>query len=77
MPLVIRNAPTSLMKDIGYGKGYKYSHDYDDAYVEQQRLPDRLADRTYYHPTDRGYEGRIKEWLEEFRTGSERKKDKK
>ena len=77
VPLVIRNAPTSLMKDIGYGKGYKYSHDYEDAYVQQQRLPDRLADRTYYHPTDRGYEGRIKEWLEEFRTGSERKKNKK
>ncbi|MBN1883699.1 MAG: replication-associated recombination protein A [Deltaproteobacteria bacterium] len=74
VPLVIRNAPTSLMKDIGYGKGYKYSHDYEDAYVEQQRLPDRLADRTYYHPTDRGYEGRIKEWLEEFRARSERKK---
>jgi len=77
VPLVIRNAPTSLMKDIGYGKGYKYSHDYEDAYVEQQRLPDRLADRTYYHPTDRGYEGRIKEWLEGFRTGGERKKNNK
>jgi len=83
VPLVIRNAPTSLMKEIGYGKGYKYSHDYEDAYVEQQRLPDRLADRTYYHPTDRGYEGRIKAWLDEFQArgakgvGRERNKVKK
>ena len=77
VPLVIRNAPTSLMKDIGYGKGYKYSHDYEDAYVEQQRLPDRLASETYYHPTDRGYEGRIREWLDEFRKRSEQRKKKK
>jgi len=77
VPLVIRNAPTSLMKDIGYGKGYKYSHDYEDAYVEQQRLPDRLDGRTYYSPTDRGYEARIREWLEEFRAARERRKKQK
>jgi putative ATPase len=77
VPLVIRNAPTALMKDIGYGQGYKYSHDYEDTYVEQQRLPDRLSGETYYHPTDRGYEGRIREWLDEFRKGNERRKKKK
>ncbi|MBN1572268.1 MAG: replication-associated recombination protein A [Deltaproteobacteria bacterium] len=67
VPLVIRNAPTRLMKDIGYGKGYKYAHDFEDARVDQKRLPDELAERVYYRPTDRGYEGRVKEWLDEFR----------
>ncbi len=73
VPLVIRNAPTRLMKDVGYGKGYKYAHDYDDTYVDQQRLPDRLSGTIYYNPTDRGYEGRIKEWLEKFRKKLEKK----
>jgi putative ATPase len=61
VPLHLRNAPTSLMRQIGYGQGYKYAHDYEGAQVEQQHLPDAIKDRTYYHPSDRGYERTIRE----------------
>ncbi len=67
VPLHIRNAPTSLMSQLGYGNGYKYAHDFPDAYVEQEHLPENLRGRTYYHPTDRGYEGKLKEVLEKRR----------
>jgi putative ATPase len=49
------------MKSIGYGKGYKYAHDYEDAHVDQQHLPDELVGTRFYEPTDRGYERTIKE----------------
>jgi putative ATPase len=65
VPLHLRNAPTSLMKNLGYGKGYKYAHDYENARVEQEHLPDSLRGRRYYRPTDRGHEGRIKQRMEE------------
>lgn len=61
VPMCIRNAPTKFMKDIGYGKGYKYAHDYPDAEVEQQHLPDKLVGKRFYFPTDRGFERTIKE----------------
>lgn len=64
VPLVIRNAETSLMKDIGYGKGYQYAHDYKDKLTAMQCLPDSLKDKTYYHPTEQGVEGRFKQRLE-------------
>lgn len=64
VPLVIRNAPTSLMKDIGYGKGYQYAHDYKDKLTTMQCLPDSLKDKTYYHPTEQGVEGWFKQRLE-------------
>ena len=64
VPLVIRNAPTSLMKDIGYGKGYQYAHDYKDKLTTMQCLPDSLKDKTYYHPTEQGVESRFKQRLE-------------
>ncbi|WP_370783412.1 replication-associated recombination protein A [Allisonella histaminiformans] len=64
VPLVIRNAPTSLMKDIGYGKGFQYAHDYKDKLTTMQCLPDSLKDKTYYHPTEQGVEGRFKQRLE-------------
>ena len=64
VPLVIRNAPTSRMKDIGYGKGYQYAHDYKDKLTTMQCLPDSLKDNTYYHPTEQGVEGRFKQRLE-------------
>lgn len=64
VPLVIRNAPTSLMKDIGCGKGYQYAHDYKDKLTTMQCLPDSLKDKTYYHPTEQGVEGRFKQRLE-------------
>ncbi|KIX14101.1 replication-associated recombination protein A [Dethiosulfatarculus sandiegensis] len=70
VPFAIRNAPTGLMKEMGYGKEYKYPHDHKDAVVDQSYLPEQLLDRRYYQPTDRGRERvlleRIK-WLEEQR----------
>ena len=64
VPLHIRNAPTGLMRDMGYGKGYKYSHDYKDGYAFQEYLPDELSDERFYSPTDRGYEKIVKNRLE-------------
>ena len=64
VPMHIRNAPTNLMKDIGYGAGYKYGHSYEGAFTEQEYLPDALKDRIYYKPTEEGNEKTIKERLE-------------
>ncbi len=65
VPLHIRNAPTSLMKKMGYGKGYKYAHNFKDGKVDQVHLPDKLSGKRYYVPTDRGIEGRIKRKMED------------
>ncbi len=67
VPLHIRNAPTQLMKQFGYGKNYRYAHDYKDAYAIQDYLPEKLIGRVYYHPTDRGYEKIIKSRLDRWR----------
>ena len=67
VPLHIRNAPTRLMKDLGYGRDYKYAHDYDDAYVAQRYLPEKLHGGKYYFPQDRGYEKLIKQRLDNWR----------
>jgi len=67
VPLNIRNAPTKLMKDLGYGKGYKYAHDYEGHFVNQQHLPDSIKDNKYYFPTENGTEKNIKERLEKWR----------
>jgi len=64
VPLHIRNAPTRLMKDLGYGKDYKYPHDHPDHFVDETYLPENLKDRKYYHPTDFGFEREIKKRLE-------------
>jgi putative ATPase len=66
-PLHIRNAPTRLMKNIGYGKGYKYAHDYEDAYTPQEYLPEKLEGQCFYFPTQRGYEKTIKQRLDKWR----------
>jgi putative ATPase len=66
VPLHLRNAPTSLMKDIGYGKDYQYAHDSPDGLVAQQHLPDAISGKRFYHPTDRGYEAIIKDRLEKW-----------
>ncbi len=63
VPMHLRNAPTGLMKDLGYGKGYVYAHDFEGGFVEQQNLPDALVDRQYYQPTDRGFELEIQKRL--------------
>ena len=64
VPAHIRNAPTRLMKELGYGKGYKYAHDYAEGYVAQEYLPDELAGRKFYEPTGHGYEKAIRERME-------------
>ena len=67
VPLHLRNAPTKLMKELDYGKGYKYAHDFDGGVVFQQNLPERIEGRIYYEPTDRGQERKIGERIAEIR----------
>jgi putative ATPase len=67
VPLHLRNAPTGLMKGLGYGRGYQYAHDADDKVADMQCLPDSLRDRVYYHPTNEGVEKRIRERFEEIK----------
>lgn len=68
VPIHLRNAPTKLMKELGYGRAYRYAHDAPDAYVAGDHgFPDEMTPRTYYHPAPRGLESRIGEKLEELR----------
>jgi putative ATPase len=76
VPLHIRNAPTRLMRDLGYGKGYKYAHQFPDAVVDQNHLPKALEGKTYYHPTDRGFEQVLNKRLEEWRKKLKEEKKK-
>ena len=76
VPLVIRNAPTRLMKELDYGKGYQYAHDAADKLTDMQCLPDALEGREYYRPTEQGLEAKykarltqIKEWKRQHRNG--------
>ena len=64
VPLHLRNAVTDLMKDVGYGKGYKYAHDFEGGHTSQQFLPDKLKSRQYYRPKEVGYEAYIKKHLD-------------
>jgi putative ATPase len=66
VPYHIRNAPTRLMKNLGYGRGYKYAHDYKDAVASQNHLPDRLLSKKYYSPTNRGFEKELAERLKKI-----------
>ena len=67
VPLHLRNAPTPLMKGLGYGKEYRYPHDFEGAVAEQDFLPDKLIGKEYYQPTNRGFEARLKEYLDKVR----------
>jgi len=67
VPLHLRNAVTGLMKNVGYGQGYKYAHDHEDKLTDMTCLPDNLTNRTYYKPTDQGFEQRLRARLEEIR----------
>ncbi len=67
VPKIIRNAPTGLMKSLGYGKNYQYAHDHEGAIVNQQHLPEAIADHQYYIPSERGLENKIKKYLDELR----------
>ena len=67
VPLHIRNAPTRLMKDIGYGRGYQYAHDFEEQTAAMDCLPEALAGRRFYEPKDVGFESAIRERLEKMR----------
>ena len=67
VPLAIRNAPTKLMKELGYGKDYQFAHDAEEKLTNMQCLPDSLAGREYYRPTEEGTEGKIKKRLQEIK----------
>ena len=71
VPMHLRNAVTSGMGNLGYGKGYKYAHDFPGNIVEQEYLPDEMKGTIYYNPTPNGYESKIKEWLEKRRNTKE------
>ena len=68
VPLHLRNAPTRLMKGLGYGRGYQYAHDLESKVADMRCLPDSLRDRVYYQPTSEGIEKRVRERLDEIRT---------
>jgi putative ATPase len=67
VPLFLRNAPTKLMKELGYGADYKYPHDYPGAFVKQNYLPDSLKNQVFYKPKDLGREKALKEYLERLK----------
>ena len=75
VPLVIRNAPTKLMKELNYGKGYQYAHDTKDKLTNMQCLPDSLKDKVYYMPTTQGLEGKYKEKLEAIKEWKRKHKE--
>ena len=68
VPLVLRNAPTKLMRELDYGKGYEYAHNTEEKLSHMQCMPDSLKDRVYYQPTTQGEEEKVKERLEEIKT---------
>jgi putative ATPase len=77
VPLHIRNAPTKLMKELDYGKDYKYAHNYADAYTSQEYLPEKLKGQKFYQPTGSGYEKIIKERIEIWQTQKDKFSDDK
>jgi len=76
VPLHLRNAPTGLMKNIGYGKGYQYAHDVEDNVADMECLPESLAGKNYYRPTDQGFEARLRQRMDEIRRIKDQKKTK-
>ena len=75
VPLVIRNAPTRLMKELDYGKGYQYAHDTTDKLTDMQCLPDSLEGREYYRPTRQGVEGKFQDRLEQIKEWKRRHRE--
>lgn len=79
VPFVIRNAPSKLMKELGYGNGYKYDHDFEAHFAPQKYLPDEIADKEFYQPGDFGFEKDIKkrlDWWNKKRLESQNKEKK-
>jgi putative ATPase len=81
VPLHLRNPVTRLMRDVGYGKGYKYAHNFPGHFVEQQNLPNSLQDKKYYEPSDQGFEkeieGRLRKWHGRGKSEGQTKKEDK
>ena len=82
VPLHLRNAPTELMKDLGYSEGYKYSHDYQNHFVKQQFLPDEIKDEKFWYAQGSPAEQKMNEWMKflwggEAPATSEKKSEKK
>jgi putative ATPase len=77
IPLHIRNAPTALMKDLGYGQGYRYAHDDRDGFTPQEYLPERLRGRRFYRPSERGYEKMISERMRYWEEVRQRSADER
>jgi putative ATPase len=75
VPLHLRNAPTALMQELGYGRGYQYAHDQPDQIVQHAHLPDALVGQRYYHPTSNGAERDVAARLERRRRADESTKD--
>ncbi len=76
VPLQIRNAPTGLMKELDYGKGYMYAHDYEDKVTTLECMPDSLRGKEYYHPTTQGLEAKYKERYENIKAWKEKHRKK-
>ena len=74
VPLHIRNGVTDLMRNVGYGKGYQYAHDYEEKMTEMECLPESLRGREYYNPTEQGVEGRFKERLKQIKAWKEERR---
>ena len=72
VPLHLRNAPTKLMKELGYGEGYKYAHDFDEKVTDMECLPENLKGRQWYYPTEEGVEKRIRERLAALKVAKQR-----
>ncbi len=77
VPIHLRNAPTKFMKNVGYGKDYKYAHDFEDAIVDQEHLPEMLKGKVFYTPTERGFEKTVKEWIIQRRRALAEKRSSK
>jgi putative ATPase len=75
VPLHLRNPVTGLMRQIGYGKGYKYAHDYPGHYVEQEHLPQKLKAKRYYKPSDQGFEPEVEQRMKSRRQSNAKAKD--
>ena len=67
VPLVIRNGVTGLMRELEYGKGYQYAHDYPEHFVEQQYLPSEIEGEVFYEPSENGYEKEIREYFKKIK----------
>ncbi len=75
VPLHLRNAPTRLMKELGYGEGYQYAHNFEEKVTNMQCLPDNLKDRSWYHPTEEGVEKRIRERMAQLKAAKDKMKE--